>query len=147
MVAVDRISRWPSAMICGNNKSDKVLRFIKQYISQHGVPRKIFMDQGSSFTSNALKSFCNSQGIEIIYSPVNYHCATGCVERTIGSMKIFVLTYAKEKDSGNLESMIERALSALRFGGCTRTTRRRGLATYIICVPFSKCGRKEIFDK
>ena len=27
----------------------------------------------------------------------------------------FVLTYAKEKDSGNLESMIERALSALRF--------------------------------
>ena len=45
----------------------------------------------------------------------NDHRATGCVERTIGSMKNFVLTYAKEKDSGNLESMIERALSALRF--------------------------------
>ena len=115
MVAVDRFSRWPSAMICGNNKSDKVLKFIKQYISQHGVPRNIFMDQGSSFTSNAVKSFCNSEGIEIIYSPVNDHRATGCVERTIGSMKNFVLTYAKEKDSGNLESMIERALSALRF--------------------------------
>ena len=43
------------------------------------------------------------------------HRATGCVERTIGSLKNFVLTYAKEKDSGNLESRVERALSALRF--------------------------------
>ena len=46
---------------------------------------------------------------------MNDHRATGCVERTIGSLKNYVLTYAKEKDSGNLESMIERALSALRF--------------------------------
>ena len=88
-VAVDRFSRWPSAVICGNNKSDKVLKFIKQYISQYGVPRKIFMDQGSSFTSNAVKSFYNSEGREIIYSPVNDHRATGCVERTIGSLKIW----------------------------------------------------------
>ena len=73
------------------------------------------MDQGSSFTSKAVKSFCNSEGIEIIYSTVNDHRATGCVERTIGSLKNFVLTYAKKKDSGNLESMVERALSALRF--------------------------------
>ena len=46
---------------------------------------------------------------------MNDHRATGCVERTIGSLENFVLTYAKEKDSGTLESMIERALSALRF--------------------------------
>ena len=118
LVAVDRFSRWPSAMICGNNKSDKVLKFIKQYISHHvprKVPRKVFMDQGSSFTSKAVKPFCNSEGTEMINSPVNDYRATGCVERTIGSLKNFVLTYAKEKDSGNLESMVERALSALRF--------------------------------
>ena len=47
LVAVDRFSRWPSAMICWNNKSDKVLKFIKNYISHHGVPRKIFKDQVS----------------------------------------------------------------------------------------------------
>ena len=130
LVAFDRFSRWPSAMICGNSKSDKVLKFIEQYISQHGVPRKIFMDQGSSFTSKAVKSFCNSEGIEIIYSPVNDHHATGCVKRTIGSLKIFVLTYAKEKDSGNLESMIERALSALRFApNATLKYRRLKLIT------------------
>ena len=73
------------------------------------------MDQGSSFTSRAVKSFCNSEIIEIVYYPVNDHRATGCVERTISSLKNFVLTYAKEKYHGNLECMVERALSALRF--------------------------------
>ena len=35
---------------------------------------------------------------------------------TIGRLKNFVLTYAREKDHGNLETMVEDALSALRFG-------------------------------
>ena len=86
-------------MIGGNKRSDKVLKFMKHYISHHGMPRKIFMDQVSSFTSTSVKSFCNSKGIKIVYSPVNDHRATGCVERTIGSLKNFVLTYAKEKKS------------------------------------------------
>ena len=50
--------------MCGNNRNDKVLKFMKQYISHHSVPRKNFMDQGSSFTSKVVKSFCNSEGIE-----------------------------------------------------------------------------------
>ena len=59
--------------------------------------------------------FCNNKGIEIIYSPVNEHRASGCVNRTIGSLKIFFLTYAKEKNHGNPEPMIKREFSALKF--------------------------------
>ena len=29
LVAVDRFSRWPSAIVCGNNRSDKILKFLK----------------------------------------------------------------------------------------------------------------------
>ena len=29
LVAVDRFSRWPSAMVCGNNRSDKIMKFLK----------------------------------------------------------------------------------------------------------------------
>ena len=68
------------------------------------------MDHGSSFTSKAVKEFCNIKGIEIVYSPVNHPRATGCVERTIGSIRNFVLTYAKEDNLGSLETMVERAL-------------------------------------
>ena len=108
---MDRFSWSPLAMICGNKRDDKVLKLMKHYNSHHGVPRKNFMDPFSSFTSKAVNAFCNSEGIEILYSPVNDHWATGCVERTIGSLTNFVLTYAKEKYHGNLESMVERALS------------------------------------
>ena len=115
LVAVDRFSRWPSAMVCGNNRSDKILKFLKSYISNHGVPRKIHIDQGTSFMSNAIKAFCNGEGIEIIKSPVNDHRATGCVERTIGSLKNSILTFANEKNPEPLEKMVELALGALRF--------------------------------
>ena len=73
------------------------------------------MDQGSSFTSKRVKVFCNTEEIEIIYSPVDDHRATRCVEQTMGSIKNFVLTYVKEKNYGKLEVMVERALGAWRF--------------------------------
>ena len=112
---MNRFSRWPSAMICIIIKNDKVLELLKTYISHHGVSRKTYMDQGSNFTPKQKKLFCNTEGIEITYSPVNYHKTTGCVERTIGSLNNFVLAYAKEKDHGKLESLVERTLSAFRF--------------------------------
>ena len=115
LVATDRFSRWPSAMVTTTNTSDKVLKFLDKYITQHGVPRKIHVDQGSCFTSNTFKSFCNSEGIELMYSPVNDHRGTGSVERTIGSLKNFVLTYATDKEHESLESMVDKALGALRF--------------------------------
>ena len=72
-MAVDRFSWSPLAMICGNKRDDKVLKLMKHYNSHHGVPRKNFMDPCSSFTSKAVNAFCNSEGIEILYSPVNDH--------------------------------------------------------------------------
>ena len=102
-------------MVCGNNRSDKILKFLKSYITNHGVPRKIHVDQGTSFMSNEIKAFCNGEGIEIIKLPVNDHRATGCVERTIGSFKNSILTFTQEKHPEPMEKMVERALGALRF--------------------------------
>ena len=50
-----------------------------------------------------------------MYSPVNDHRGTGSVERTIGSLKNFVLTYATDKAHKSLESMVDKTLGALRF--------------------------------
>ena len=65
--------------------------------------------------SKEVRTFCHKEGIEILTSPVNDHRATGCVERTIGSIKNSVLTYAREENSEPLDRMLERALGALRF--------------------------------
>ena len=115
LVAVDRFSRWPSAMVCNSNCSDKIIKFLKAYIIAHGVPRQIRVDQGTNFMSKEVKTFCHEQGIEVLTSPVNDHRATGCVERTIGSIKNSVLTYAREDKPEPLDRMVERAFGALRF--------------------------------
>ena len=115
LVAVDRFSRWPSAMVCNSNRSDKIIKFLKAYIIAHGVPRQIRVDQGTNFMSKEVKTFCHEQGIEVLISPANDHRATGCVERTIGSIKNSVLTYAREDKPEPLDRMVERALGALRF--------------------------------
>ena len=115
LVAVDRFSRWPSAMVCNSNRSDKIIKFLKAYIIAHGVPRQIRVDLGTNFMSKEVKAFCHEQGIEILTSPVNDHRATGCVERTIGIIKNSVLTYAREDKAEPLDRMVERALGALRF--------------------------------
>ena len=65
--------------------------------------------------SRDVKGFCNGEGIEIVQSPVNNHRATGCVERTIGSLKNSILTYSREEPAEPLDKMLERALEALRF--------------------------------
>ena len=39
--------------------------------------------------STYVREFCNTEGIEIVQSPVNDHRATGCIERTIGSLELY----------------------------------------------------------
>ena len=65
--------------------------------------------------SNDVIRFFNTEGIEIIKSPVNDHCATECVERTIGSLKNKILMYAKEENPEALGNMLERALGFFAF--------------------------------
>ena len=115
LVAVDRFSRWPSAMMCNSNRSDKIVKILKAYIIAHGVARQIRVDKGTHFMSKEVRGFCHKEGIEMLTTPVNDHRATGCVERTIGSIKNSVLTYAREEKSEPLDRMVERALGALRF--------------------------------
>ena len=65
--------------------------------------------------SRDVVAFCNREGIVIVQSPVNDHRATGCVERTIGSLKNSILAYSREEPAEPLEKTLERALGALRF--------------------------------
>ena len=58
--------------------------------------------QGLNFMSRAVKVLCNGDGIEIVQSPVNNHRATGCNERTKGSLKHSKLTFAREEKTKTL---------------------------------------------
>ena len=70
-------------------------------MNNHGVPRKIHVDQGTNFMSKDVEKFCYADGIEIVQSPVNDHRATSCVEKTIRSLKNSILTYAWNRNNQN----------------------------------------------
>ena len=115
LVAVYTFSHRPSAYVCSSKKSKNVLKFLRKYINTHGHPRKLHMDQATGFFSNEIHNLCNYEGIELIKSPVRDHRATGMVERNIGSIKNYVLTYIQENKNYKFGAMISCALSALRF--------------------------------
>ena len=72
LVSVDHYSGWPEAKFLHRPTTKKVLEFLKQYIAQYGVPRKIRTDLGTIFVSEAFVQFCNQFGIKHEKCPVRY---------------------------------------------------------------------------
>ena len=65
IVAVDRFSTWSSARVCNTNRSDKILKFLKRYINNHEVPKKIHVEQGRNFMSKDVKTFCHAEALKL----------------------------------------------------------------------------------
>ena len=49
LVAIDRYSKYPSAMITRSTGGRKINKFLKSYIQQHSIPKSIKTDQYSGF--------------------------------------------------------------------------------------------------
>ena len=56
-----------------------------------------------SSNKSKMQNFCNYEGIQLIKSPVKDLRPAGIVERTIGSIKNYVLTYLQENKIRNLD--------------------------------------------
>ena len=60
-----------------------MIEFLKQYIAQYGVPKKIRTDPGTVFVSEAFTQFCEKFGINHIICPIRDHRGNGKIERLI----------------------------------------------------------------
>ena len=87
IVAIDRFSKCPSAMIPRKSGSEKILKFLKNYIHQHTIPKNLKTDQNSGFKNAKVAEFCKSKGINQIFCPVGDHRGCGLVERCIQIIK------------------------------------------------------------
>ena len=116
-VAVDRVSKFPSALllkIIKNTGSKKVVKFLEAYIRIHGIPKSIGTDHGSGFKSALLKEFCKNLGVDHILCPVGDHRGCGLVERTIQTMKQKLGTEAFSPQYRGLNSVLHTILDDLR---------------------------------
>ena len=90
LVAVDRLSKWPTAQICENTDTRTVIKFLTTICSDNGTPRTLRTDNCSccsGFKSNYFKTFCAGENIKRIQCTPNLHTGTGLVEKTILSIK------------------------------------------------------------
>ena len=87
ITSIDRYTKYPIAEIVNNASGPNVLKFLNEYIYQHGVPRTIRLDQARCFTGKKFDIFCTENNITPIYAPANDHRAIGLVERNIQTIK------------------------------------------------------------
>ena len=62
LILIDHFSNWPDARFLHRPTTKKVIEFLKQYIAQYGVPRKIRTDPGTVFVKEAFAEFCREFG-------------------------------------------------------------------------------------
>ena len=57
ITSIDRYSKYSTAEIVNNASGSNVIKFLNQYIYQHGVPRTIRLDQARCFTGKKFRYF------------------------------------------------------------------------------------------
>ena len=100
LVSVDNHSGWPEAMFLTNPTTEKVIEFLNEYISKHGIPKRIRTDPGTVFMSKMFKQFCTEKFIEHRKCPIRDHRGNGKVERMIRTIN--------ERLRTNREIIVER---------------------------------------
>ena len=59
------------------------MKFLNNYIYNHGISRTIRLDQARCFTGKKFERFCSENNITPIYAPANDQRAIGLLERLI----------------------------------------------------------------
>ena len=109
LVSVDRFSGLPDAKFLHNPTTRKVIEFLKQYITQYGVPKKIRTVPGTVFVSEAFTQFCEKFGINHIICPIRDHRGNGKIERLIRTINDRLRTNRQiilSKDKSGLSAIL-----------------------------------------
>lgn len=64
LTIIDKFSKFAVGLTLSNRTSIVVLKAFKNFITQHGIPKKVVCDQGVEFTANIFKDFCKQYEIE-----------------------------------------------------------------------------------
>ena len=114
LVAIDRFSKFPSVMLTKTTSAKKIVKFLRSYIRNHGIPESIRTDHGSGFNSEVVKEFCKSRGKIHILTAVGDHRSCGLVERSIQTIKRKLGTETLDPNFKNLKSTLQQFIDNIR---------------------------------
>ena len=76
LVSVDNHSGWPDAMFLPNPNTDKVIEFLQELKSKHGIPKRIRTDPETAFKCKKFKQICKEIFINHVIGTVRAHRGT-----------------------------------------------------------------------
>lgn len=101
LTLIDKFSKFAAAYTLAARNSLNIVKSIKHFMSLHGTPQKIISDQGSEFTANIFKDFCNQYNIELHLTSFQQSSSNSPVERlhsTLTEIYRIILHKYKEKN-------------------------------------------------
>ena len=114
LVAIDRYSKYPSAMITRSTGGRKIIKFLKSYIQQHSIPKSIKTDQYSGFKNKLVQNFCLEKNIAQYFCPVGDHRGCGLVERSKQTIKRRLGASRSSSDFSNVQDTLRHIIEDIR---------------------------------
>ena len=114
LVAIDRFSKYPLVMLTKTTSAKKMVKFLRSYLRNHGIPKSIRTDHGSGFNSDIVKESCKSRGIKHVLTAVGDHRSCGLVERSIQTIKRKLGTEKLDPNFTNLKSTLQQIVDDIR---------------------------------
>ena len=114
LVAIDRYSKYPSAMITRSTGGRKIIKFLKSYIQQHSIPKSIKTDQYSGFKNKLVQQFCLEKNIAQYFCPAGDHRGCGLVERSIQTIKRRLGASRLSSDFSNVQDTLRNIIEDIR---------------------------------
>ena len=92
------------------------MKFFREYILLHGIPRSIRLDQVRCHAGQQIKSFCNQNNIQLIEAPIHDYRTIGLVERLIQTIKNrLACIKTAGKNQLNLKASVNSIIYQLRI--------------------------------
>ncbi len=114
LIVIDRYSRFPFAMCCNGPTAEHAKRFLVELKKLFGLPKALRTDQGTAFTSDTIRQWCEKHSVKQICSPVGDHRGTGLVERLIKTLRWRMGTCMLKDKHLTFKDTLDRVLSELR---------------------------------
>jgi IS30 family transposase len=84
LVAVDKFTKWIEVRPIAKATLEEVAKFMQDITHCFGLPNRIIIDLGTTFTGSAFWDFCQDNTIDVYYSSVTHPRCNGQVERANG---------------------------------------------------------------
>ena len=99
LTVVDHFSRFVKLFKLRSRQAEEVVRNIRSYVGDYGVPRTLLADNAWEFRSQLMADFCQTHGIQLTYSTPYHPQGNSITERLHRTLKSVLACLSKGQPS------------------------------------------------